>query len=65
MGSSASLRESHDSDRGRWSEELSTREDQGAMMARAAQLVKGVDFVSRSTQTLDRSMDFYGNTLGL
>jgi predicted enzyme related to lactoylglutathione lyase len=35
------------------------------MMTRAAQLVKGVDFVSLSTQDLDRSVDFYGNTLGL
>jgi predicted enzyme related to lactoylglutathione lyase len=35
------------------------------MMATAAQLVTGVDFVPFSTQDLDRSIDFYGNTLGL
>jgi catechol 2,3-dioxygenase-like lactoylglutathione lyase family enzyme len=35
------------------------------MMAATAQLVTGVDFVPFSTQDLDRSMDFYGNKLGL
>ena len=34
-------------------------------MAATAQLVTGVDFVPFSTQDLDKSMDFYGNTLGL
>jgi predicted enzyme related to lactoylglutathione lyase len=34
-------------------------------MATTAQLVTGVDFVPLSTQDLDKSMDFYGNTLGL
>jgi predicted enzyme related to lactoylglutathione lyase len=35
------------------------------MMAATAQLVTGVDFVPFSTQDLDKSMDFYGNKLGL
>ena len=34
-------------------------------MATIPQLVTGVDFVPFSTQDLDRSMDFYGATLGL
>jgi predicted enzyme related to lactoylglutathione lyase len=35
------------------------------MMATTSQIVTGVDFVPFSTQHLDRSMDFYGATLGL
>jgi predicted enzyme related to lactoylglutathione lyase len=34
-------------------------------MATTAKLVTGVDFVPFSTQDLDRSMEFYGKTLGL
>jgi hypothetical protein len=34
-------------------------------MATAAQLVTGVDFVPFSTRDIDRSMDFYGDRLGL
>ena len=34
-------------------------------MATTAQLVTGVDFVPFSTQDLDKSMEFYGTTLGL
>jgi predicted enzyme related to lactoylglutathione lyase len=35
------------------------------MMTAAAQLVTGVDFVPFSTRDIEKSMDFYGNKLGL